>query len=405
MMVEKMTAAFQKAEGGLFSKVLKADVGDTTAASKDGVTMMAWADPFFPSPSTPEHVIHATVEALESGTASHYTQPIGNPRLKEEIAKKLQKVNHLEVDPQRNILITPGSDSGLFYAMLPFLHPGDEVMIPDPSYPNNVQNTEILGGIPVMVPLREEDDFQIDVREFEKRLTNKTKMIVLTNPNNPTTTVFKRERLESLAEFAVKNDLVVVVDQAFEQPVFDGREMVTMAALDGMWERTLTVFSLSKGMGLSGFRVGYLVTNEEVMDKLYGAAVSVLGATNTAAQIGAIAALQDDRFLEEYGRRHEARRNMVYRLLKDVPGILVRPSQSGILTWINVAALGTGAEVAERVRQIAGVAVNAGIAYGPSGENYIRIVHSVLGDDRQLEKAIQALRNCLLQMAKEQGIT
>ena len=182
-------------------------------------------------------------------------------------------------------------------------------------------------------------------------------------------------------------------------------QMVTMAALDGMWERTLTVFSLSKGMGLSGFRVGYLVTNEEVMDKLYGAAVSVLGATNTAAQIGAIAALQDDRFLEEYGRRHEARRNMVYRLLKDVPGILVRPSQSGILTWINVAALGTGAEVAERVRQIAGVAVNAGIAYGPSGENYIRIVHSVLGDDRQLEKAIQALRNCLLQMAKEQGIT
>ena len=96
---------------------------------------------------------------------------------------------------------------------------------------------------------------------------------------------------------------------------------------------------------------------------------------------------------------------MVYRLLKDVPGILVRPSQSGILTWINVAALGTGAEVAERVRQMAGVAVNAGIAYGPSGEHYIRIVHSVLGDDQQLEKAIQALRNCLLQMAKEQGIT
>jgi aspartate/methionine/tyrosine aminotransferase len=303
-----MSPRFAKLEGGLFSKVTKADVGDSylDLISK-GIAPMGWADPFYPDGRMPEHVLRATIECLESGTASHYTVPIGNPELRQVIAKRLKEFNGIDADPGRNILVTPGSDSGLFYAMLPFIEPGDEVLVPDPSYPNNFLNVELMGGTIVRVPLREANGFQFDIEDFKQRLSDKTKMILITHPNNPTTTVFRRSNLEALAEFAVENDLVVVVDQAFEDTVFDDIEFVNIATLPGMWERTLSVFSVSKGLGLSGFRVGYVAADDHVMDVLYGACVNVLGATNTAAQLGAIAALKDYSFVNKYREIYEKR--------------------------------------------------------------------------------------------------
>ncbi|SDL05093.1 pyridoxal phosphate-dependent aminotransferase [Natronincola ferrireducens] len=403
-MNNKMREAFQKIDGGLFSSVSKADVGDAyDNMQKDGVRLMAWADPFYPDSSIPEHVKKATIKVIENGFSSHYTVPIGNMVLKQEISKKLLKYNGIKADPKRNILITPGSDSGLFYAMLPFVQNGDEIMIVDPSYPNNFQNTDILGGVIVRVPVYEENNFQLNINEFKKRLTDKTKMVVLTNPNNPTTTVYRRECLEQLRDFIVENDLILVVDQAFEMPVFDDIEMVTVAALEGMWERTLTVFSLSKGMGLSGYRVGYIVADDKIMDKLYAATVSVLGATNTAAQIGCIEAMKDDSFLEEYFKVHLERRDMVYNLLKDVPGIVVHKSESGFLSWINVSKLGSSQEIVDYLIKEAKVAVNIGEPYGLQGEGYIRIVHGVLGSTDDLRGCIEDIKKALTKLAYSKG--
>ena len=402
-MLNKMTPAFRKAEGGLFSAVAKADVGDAVT-QLDGVTLMSWADPFYPSPATPPHVARAVIEAVESGVACHYTAPVGNRDLKMEIAKRLKAYNGLEVDPFRNILITPGSDAGLFYAMLPFIEKGDEVLIVDPSYPNNIQNTEIMGGVPVPVPVYPENGFQLDMAEFERRVTPRTKMVVLTNPNNPTTTVYRRDVLERLAEFIIRHDLVLVVDQAFEEPIFDGLEMVTMAALPGMWERTLTVFSLSKGMGLSGFRVGYLVADDKIMDKLFGCTVSVLGACNTASQLGAIAALRDSSFVEEYAKIHLRRRNMVYNALSGIPGVTIFRSESGFLSWVNVSALGTEAEVADYLLREARISVNVGTPYGAEGRGYIRIVHGVLGSEEDLQAVLERMRLALLKLGQEKGV-
>lgn len=404
MVVNKMISAFRKAEGGLFSTVEKADVGDAVLKiSESGGALMAWADPFYPHPSIPDHVGQAMIDCIESGFASHYTAPIGNSELKVEIAKKLKKVNGMNVEPQRNILVTPGSDSGLFFAMLPFTHPGDEVMVIDPSYPNNFQNTEILGGKVVRIPVYQEDAYQFRMEEFQKRVTPKTKMIVLTNPNNPTTVVYRREKLEDLAEFAVENDLIVVVDQAFEQPCFDDLEMVSIATLPGMWERTLSVFSLSKGMGLSGLRVGYIVADDHIIDKMYGTAVSVIGATNTAAQMGAIAALQDDSFMEPYFQSFDRRRKIVFEHLHDVPGLSMYMAESGFLSWINVGQLGTGSEVAAYLREEALVAVNSGDAYGHAGRDYIRVVHGVLHED-QLEAAVKRIRTALLNLSQQKNV-
>lgn len=405
MVTEKMIPAFQKAEGGLFSAVEKADVGDAVAKmSEQGVALMSWADPFYPDPSMPKHVADAMVASINSGFASHYTTPIGNGDLKKEIAQKLKKVNGLDVIPERNIIITPGSDAGLFFAMVPFINSGDEVMIIDPSYPNNFQNTEILGGVPVRIPVYAENDYQFDIKDFEERLTSKTKMIVLTNPNNPTTVSYRREKMEQLAQFAVKNDLIVVVDQAFEEPVFDGVEMVTIAALPGMWERTVTVFSISKGMGLSGLRVGYIVADDRIMDKMYGTAVSVIGATSTCAQMGAIAALKDSSFMESYFEAFDRRRKIVYQHLHDIPGVSMKLSESGFLSWVDVSALGTESEIMAYLGEHALVSINSGLPYGEQGRGHIRIVHGVFASDEDLEAAILRMREALLKLSKEKGI-
>ncbi len=406
MICDKMTPAFQKCEGGLFSKVEKADVGDAVEKNAAlGIENMAWADPFYPAPSVPQHVQQAMIETINSGFASHYTIPMGNFELKKEIATKLLKTNGIKADPQRNILVTPGSDSGLYFAMLPFINKGDEVMIIDPSYPNNFQNTEIMGGVCVTVPVYEKDAYQFNIEEFEKRVSDKTKMIVLSNPNNPTTTVYRKEKLVELAKFAVKHDLIVVVDQAFEDFCFDDIEMVSIATLPDMWERTVTVCSLSKGMGLSGLRVGYIVADDRVIDKMIGATVTVLGATNTVAQHGAIAALKNPEFMSAYYNTFNNRRQLTYKYLHDIPGVSMRLSESGFLSWVNIEKLGTNSEIMNYLSDKAQVTINSGNPYGQQGKGYIRIVHGVFATEKELENTLVRMRKALIDLAGEKGLT
>lgn len=400
-----MAPGFRNVEGGLFAKVTKADAGaDVASMMADGVTMLSWADPFFPDPSIPQFVLDATVAAIQTGFPSHYTSPIGNPDLKELIAEKLRRDNRLTVNPGRNILITPGSDAGLFYAMYPFIEPGDEVLVPDPCYPNNLQNVQTRGGVLVPVPLRAENGYQPVAADFAAKITEKTKMLVLTNPNNPTSTVFSREAMLGLAALCVKHNLICVVDQAFEDMIYDGRELVTMAALPGMWERTVSVFSVSKGMGLSGYRVGYLVADDVIMDVLYGAAVSVLGAANTAAQLAVMEAFKHPEFVRGYTAIFENRRHTIMDILKDVPGIRTEMPESAFLWWIDVSALGSGAEVADYLLTHAKVSVNEGSAYGQEGKGHIRIVFGCLRDDEALYDAFRRIAKALTDLAKEKGI-
>lgn len=149
---DKISKKFREFRG-LFEKVSKADVGtalERPHCQRRGSDVLG--RPLLSRPGDPEHVKRATLAGLEDGTSAHYTMPIGNMELKMELAKKLKAFNHLDVDPERNIIITPGSDAGLMFAMMPFIDPGDEVMVPDPSYPNNFLNARILGGVTVPVP-------------------------------------------------------------------------------------------------------------------------------------------------------------------------------------------------------------------------------------------------------------
>ncbi len=401
----KMASGYQELQGGLFASVSKADVGTAISALiENGAALMCWADPFYPDHVVPEHVKKAAREAVEEGMAAHYTMPIGNFELKVEIAKKLKEFNKMDVDPERNIIITPGSDSGLLFAMMPFISPGDEVMVHDPSYPNNALNPKLLGGVTVMVPTREENNYQIDIEEYEKRLTPKTKMVVLTNPNNPTSTVFRRDSLEKLAKFVVDNDLICVVDQAFEDAVYDDIEFVSIATLPGMWERTVSVFSISKGMALSGYRVGYVVADDRVMDVMYGCAVSILGATNTASQLAAIAAMKDRSFIQEYNAIFDRRRKAVYEVFNSIPGISMEMPESAFLSWVNISKLGTASEISKYIIVNANAIVNEGTPYGEMGEGHLRISFGAYKDDNVLYEALDRIKIALIRLAEEKGV-
>lgn len=403
-MKEKMIPAFRKAEGGLFTAVEKADVGSAyQEMEKQGVALMGWADPFMPDASMPKHVEQALIDAIRHPSAPHYTAPIGSSQLKAKIAEKLKTKNHLLVDPERNILITPGSDSGLYFAILPFIEDGDEVLIPSPSYPNNTLNIEIMGGRVVPVPLRPETGYQLEVELLEQNVSEKTKMIVLTHPNNPTTTVYNRQSLEILRDFVLRHDLILVCDQAFEDFCYEN-EMITPAAMDGMFERTVTVFSFSKGMGLSGLRVGYLVCGDEIMDSLYANAVSVLGATNTACQKALIAALEDPSFMQEFERAFNVRRQAAEKILNSIPNVHADLPQSGFLCWVDVSRLGDSSQIVQYLVKHAQVAVNDGKNYGPGGEGHLRIVLGVYRDDAKVIAALERIKAALIQWQEENHV-
>lgn len=401
-MKNKMIPAFARAEGGLFAAVEKADVGGSyQEMEKQGIALMGWADPFMPDKSMPGHVEQAYIDAIRHESAPHYTAPIGNWELKVKLAEKLKRQNHLTVDPARNILITPGSDSGLYFAMLPFVHEGDEVLIPCPSYPNNFLDVEIMGGKPVPVELRPEDGYQLDLAQMEAKITEKTRLVVLTHPNNPTTAVYNRESLNGLRDLCVKHDLVLICDQAFEDFTY-GNEMITPAALDGMFERTVTVFSFSKGMGLSGLRVGYIVCSDHIMDSMYANAVAVIGATSTPGQKAVLAALEDPSFMKEFERSFDYRRHKAYEILNAVEGVSCALPQSGFLCWVDVSGVGSSAEIVPYLVKKARVSVNDGVNYGPGGKDHLRIVLGVYRDDQRVEAALYRIADALRNFSKEE---
>lgn len=403
-MKDKMKIEFADFEGGLFSEVEKADVGDSyTKMAEAGVALMGWADPFMPDFSIPSHIMDKTIEAIKSPVSAHYTAPTGNMELREAICKRAMKRYGVKLDPSRNVIITPGSDSALFFAMFPFLQKGDEVIIPCPSYPNNMQNIKMMQGVPVVLELKAENDYQIDESILEALVTDQTKMIVLTHPNNPTTTVYNEKSLEAIRTIVLKYNLILICDQAFDDFTFENKFIAPMGLPD-MFKHTVTVCSISKGMGLSGYRVGYIIANDEIMDVMYGCAVSVIGATNTVSQIAAIEAFKNPDFMEEFKKAYDFRRHKAYEILNKIPGVKMKLPESGFLAWIDVSSLGNSSDISKRLVEEAKVAVNDGINYGPGGEGHIRVVLGVYRNDDVVVAALERMAATLAKIALEKGV-
>jgi aspartate/methionine/tyrosine aminotransferase len=335
----------------------------------EGVHLAA-ADPFSPLPCQPKHVLDAVKDALDRGM-THYPPVLGVFELRQAIAETVTRLNGLEATAD-DVLVCPGSTPALSAAIRVFLAPGDEVLNPCPSFPVNFGVPQICGARSVKVPLYEEDGFQVREDEIEKRVTSRTKVLVLTNPNNPTSTVYTRETLEGVARVAIKHDLVVVADENFQRLVYDGRKHISIATLPGMHDRTVTIFAFSKDMGMTGFRVGAAIAHPEIVDMMSRLQRNTASSANTFSQYGAVAALQNPSVLEEWRACYLRGRDIVMQTLGSVPGVRCRRPESAYYAWVNVSQFGASDQVADHIMTKVRVAVNPGTVYGEYGEGYIR---------------------------------
>ena len=212
-------------------------------------------DPDF---ATPPHIVAAAKEAMADGRCDHYTHPAGLIELRRAIAAKLARDNGIIADPETEITVTTGGQEGLYAIVQALLDPGDEILVPDPRYSSYDAAIGRAGGVIVPVPTRQEDDFDLRPEEVARRITPRTKAILLVTPGNPTAAVISPAHLRAIADLAIAHDLVVIADEIYEKFVFDGAEHFSIGSLPAMRERTITLSGFSKTYAMTGWRLGYV---------------------------------------------------------------------------------------------------------------------------------------------------
>lgn len=343
-----------------------------------------------PDFDTPEIIKEAAYRSLEKGNV-FYTSNYGSMELRTAVAKKLREENHIDYDPAE-ILITVGVGEGTFDAFGAYLEEGDEVLIPDPVWLNYIHVPQYFGAKAVPYTLKQENDYQIDIGELESKITNRTKMIVIISPNNPTGGVLGRDTLEKLADIAIRYNLMVMSDEIYEKLVFDGEKHVSIASLPGMKERTITLNGFSKAYSMTGWRLGYMAAPKDII----AASVRLHQHINTCAssfvQEAGITALEKaepdvQRMLAEYQRR----RDYVVKAINEIHGLSCNTPKGAFYLFVNIKELGKSSmEMAEYLLEETKVALVPGTAFGAAGEGYLRLSYASSYDN--LVKACGRIR-------------
>lgn len=338
-----------------------------------------------PHADTPLHIKQATVDALMAGDV-HYSHFQGLPKLREALAARLRDRNAMDVSAA-DIVVTNGLTHASFAAFMALLDPGDEAILLEPFYPQHIGKIELAGAKPVFAPLDASDRFSIKAELIEPKITAKTRMIVLINPCNPTGRVYSRDELEVLADIARRHDLVVVSDEVYEDILFDGARHVSIAALPGMKERTISMFAFTKSFAMDGWRLGYLTAPAHLIEGILKITTNDVTHVNTFIQSGALAAITGPgEALADLVADDKAKRDIVVTRLNQMSGVTCDWPEGTIYAFPNIKALGhTSQDMAERIMKEAGVVLEAGSFYGPAGEGHLRVCFGSQSLDRVSE--------------------
>ncbi len=346
-----------------------------------------------PDFDTPEVIKQAANTALANGNV-FYTSNYGTPELRQAIADKLKRDNGIDYKAEE-ILVTIGVGEGTYAAVAAFTEPGDEILVPDPVWLNYIHVPHFFGAVPVSYKLREENDYQIDLNEIEGLITPKTKMLVINTPGNPTGVVQSRDTLEKLADIAKKHDLIVVSDEIYEKLVYDGARHVSIAALPGMKERTITLNGFSKCYSMTGWRLGYAAAPVEFIKAM----VRVHAYINTCApsfvQEAGITALEKaEPDVQEMVKEYQRRRDYAVSAINAIDGLSCKTPGGAFYIFVNIKSLGrTSAEMADYLLDHAKIAAVPGSAFGPQGEGYIRLSYACSYE--RIVEAMERLRKAV----------
>lgn len=329
-----------------------------------------------PDFDTPANVRAAAKKALDDGW-THYGPFMGLPKLREAIAADASARRGFPVDPA-NVVVTPGAKPIMFYALLALAQPGDEVIYPDPGFPIYESMTRFVGATPVPLPIREERDFEFDIDELRSLVTDRTRLIILNSPANPTGGVLPREDLEAIADLARERDLVVLADEIYMRILYDGAEHHSIAAFPGMAERTIVLDGFSKTYAMTGWRLGYAILPPALVPaygRLIINSVSCVPAFSQLAAVEALTGPQDD--VEAMVTEFAARRELIVAGLNRIPGVTCRMPHGAFYAFPNVSGTGLdGPRMADRLLHEGGVAVLSGTAFGHVGSNHLRVSYA-----------------------------
>ncbi len=350
-----------------------------------------------PDFDTPDYIKRACEESLRKGDV-FYTSNFGDMGLREAVAEKLTRENHVAYQPAE-ILVTVGLSEAVFDVLCTILDEGDEILVPDPVWMNYLNVPRLLGATPVTYALREEKDYQIDLAEIRRKITEKTKALVLVTPNNPTGGVLSEQTLSGLAEIAVEKDVMVIADEIYERLIYDDAKHISIASLPGMKERTFTLNGLSKAFSMTGWRIGYVAAPEE-----YIAALNKIHQHNTTCapsfvQKASIAALRDEQDeVADMVKEYQRRRDYAVAAINAIPGLSCRCPKGAFYIFINIKALNRpSAEVAQLLLEQAKIALVPGDVFGSGGEGYLRLsfansYENIVEGCKRLQEAVAALQ-------------
>jgi aminotransferase len=354
-----------------------------------------------PDFDTPAHIVEAGAKALKDGQ-TRYTLWAGLPELRQAIADKFKRDNGLIVNPDTEVLVTTGTQEALFFIMQTVLDPGDEMITASPFYDEYRRDVMLAGGTMVTVPTRAENAFEIDPAEIEKRITPRTKGIIVISPSNPTGAVQPRAVLEAIAHLAQKHNFLVISDELYEKFNYGPHAHFSLATLPGMHERTITINGFSKCYGMTGWRVGYLAAPENIIHMMLPIKHGMTICAPAVSQWAALAALTGphdwfDNIMEEYGRR----RQLWMKSLTDL-GFGFGEPRGAYYILFDVQSSGlTADEFARRMREEYKVTLGSMSSIGPDGQYLIR--GSLATPTAELEEAMVRMKTAVTAFRNERG--
>ncbi|TMB50162.1 MAG: pyridoxal phosphate-dependent aminotransferase [Chloroflexi bacterium] len=351
-----------------------------------------------PDFDTPRHISEAAARALLEEGMTHYTSAEGIRPLREAIAADVKRWKGIDASPDQ-VVVTPGAKPIMFYAMLALIDEGDEVIYPNPGFPIYESMARYVGGTPVPAPLREDNDFRMDVAEVAGLVTDRTRLIIFNSPHNPTGSTLSAEDVREIARIAVEHDLVVLADEIYGRLQYEG-EPLSIATLPGMADRTITLDGFSKTFAMTGWRLGYGIVPEWLLPTYSRLVINSISCTNAFAQAGAIAALTGPQDAPNAFRTEFiARRSLIVEGLNAIDGVSCVLPHGAFYAFPNVRSFGrSSVEIADHLLYDGGVCGLSGTAFGRFGEGYLRF--SYANSQANIGKALERIETSLTRLER-----
>lgn len=351
-----------------------------------------------PDFDTPWYIREEGIYSLEHGR-TFYTSNAGLKELKDEIALYLKRRQNLTYDPDDEIMVTVGGSEGIDLALRAILNPGDEVILPEPCYVSYRPCITLADGVPVIISLKEENQFKLTKEELLGAITEKTKAVILTFPNNPTGAVMTKEELAPLVDLIIEKDLIVITDEIYSELTYNERHC-SIATFSGMKERTILINGFSKAYAMTGWRLGYACAPSLIMEQMIKIHQFAIMCAPTTSQYAAVAALRHcDEEVDKMRESYNQRRRFLMKSFEEM-GISCFEPYGAFYAFPSIKEFGmTSEEFANRFLQEEKVAVVPGTAFGSCGEGYLRISYAYSIDE--LREALGRLKNFVERLRKE----